>query len=155
MGRPRPHIVIAVVAAVVALVAQATEATICISEMITLRRVQGIVVEDSQGGDPYVLPGATVKLSAGKYEAETTTDEDGYFTFGRVRPGNYKIRAELEGFVTAYGTVRRSSSRPAATTTTSASTPGRAPAAIRRRLAARACITWPSCTRAAPSSPTR
>jgi hypothetical protein len=106
MDRPRIHIAFAVAAAVLALVAQGAEATICISEMITLRRIQGIVAYQLEDGAAEVLPGAVVKLSSGKYEAETTTDEDGYFHFETVRPGNYEIRAGLEGFVTAYGTVR-------------------------------------------------
>lgn len=97
---------IATMAWIVLGLASQAAGTICIAESITLRRVEGIVIHESDDGATDPLPGAVVEISSGDFEAATTADEDGYFRFGEIRPGNYEIRARLEGFVTALGEVR-------------------------------------------------
>jgi len=46
------------------------------------------------------VPGATVKLinQATKIEAETTSNEDGYYNFVNVNPAMYTLRVEVAGF---------------------------------------------------------
>lgn len=59
-------------------------------------RVQGSVLDSSQGA----LPGATVTLTndATGIKSTRVTDGDGRYVFDFVDPGNYVIRAELDGF---------------------------------------------------------
>jgi hypothetical protein len=55
------------------------------------------VVRDSSGA---VLPGATVDVQfPGGAPISTTTDEAGNYRFPSLAPGNYKITANLQGFV--------------------------------------------------------
>ena len=53
-------------------------------------------------GDPNgaAVPGAVVKLTnqATKIEADTTTNESGYFNFVNVNPAIYTLRVEVQGF---------------------------------------------------------
>ncbi|HTK37779.1 MAG TPA: carboxypeptidase-like regulatory domain-containing protein, partial [Pyrinomonadaceae bacterium] len=46
------------------------------------------------------VPGATVKLTsqATKIERQATSNQDGYFTFVNVQPGDYTIYVEASGF---------------------------------------------------------
>lgn len=85
---------------------QTANAKICTAEPITLRRVEGIVLDDNENGPSWILPGAVVEITNGSLTARTVTDVDGYFSFGEIRPGNYEIRAELEGYLPVYGIVR-------------------------------------------------
>ena len=54
-------------------------------------------VKDNTGG---VIPGVTVVLTS--VDTGTTrqalSDDGGFFVFSNIKPGNYEIRAELEGF---------------------------------------------------------
>ncbi len=54
------------------------------------------VVKDSSGA---VLPGATVEAEANGRVASTTTDAVGVFRFPSLAPGNYRVSANLQGFV--------------------------------------------------------
>lgn len=80
-------------------------ATICLAgDTSNLRYVRGVVVlRDRDVTVP--LPGAAVSISKGKFTAETSTDEDGYFAFSSLEQGDYQIRASLEGFYDAAGEV--------------------------------------------------
>src|SRR5436309_13513372 len=57
-------------------------------------------VRDSTGG---VVPGATVTVvnKATNATRTTQTNEVGLFDFPALPPGNYTVKAELEGFKTA------------------------------------------------------
>ncbi len=77
--------------------------TICISDVPTLRQVRGIVV--MAGEDGWLLPGATIRMTAGKLDREAVSDEDGYFRFTGLRTGNYELHASLEGFLSFAGRV--------------------------------------------------
>src|SRR4051812_25194475 len=52
-------------------------------------------VTDQQGG---VLPGVTVTVTAGQGSQSFVTDEQGRFNAPFLTPGNYTVRAELQGF---------------------------------------------------------
>jgi outer membrane receptor protein involved in Fe transport len=57
-------------------------------------------VSDSSGA---LVPLATVRLTNQEtnIEAQTVTNNSGYFTFVNVRPGTYRLRIEVRGFKTA------------------------------------------------------
>ena len=69
-----------------------------------MRHLRGIVVSFEYDAD--LLPGAVVHLKRGKFETEATTDDDGYFAFPRLPPGDYELRIELSGFQDTTGEVR-------------------------------------------------
>lgn len=81
---------------------------ICASNLENVRGVRGIAVSDGSwhGQSVDVLPGVTVSVRRGDFTASAITDADGYFTFQDLPQGDYKIRAELEGFVNADDTVQ-------------------------------------------------
>lgn len=54
------------------------------------------VVRDSSGA---VLPGATVEATANGRVSATTSDAVGVFRFPSLAPGNYRVSANLQGFV--------------------------------------------------------
>jgi len=54
------------------------------------------VVKDASGA---VLPGATVEADANGRVTSTTTDAVGVFRFPSLAPGNYRVSANLQGFV--------------------------------------------------------
>ena len=54
------------------------------------------VVKDASGA---VLPGATVEADANGRVTSTTTDSVGLFRFPSLAPGNYRVSANLQGFV--------------------------------------------------------
>ncbi len=54
------------------------------------------VVRDASGA---VLPGATVEADANGRVTSTTTDSVGVFRFPSLAPGNYRVSANLQGFV--------------------------------------------------------
>ena len=72
-------------------------------ELSQAEGVYGIVVENEGGS---LIPGATVTVTRGKFERSTVTDEDGYFRLGKLAPGNYEMRVELEGLDTAQEEIR-------------------------------------------------
>jgi hypothetical protein len=55
------------------------------------------VVKDNTGG---VIPGVTMVLTSVDTGAarQALTDDSGFFVFSNIRPGNYELKAELEGF---------------------------------------------------------
>jgi hypothetical protein len=57
-------------------------------------------VLDATGADPQPVPGAWVQLqdSTGKPLQTTETDQDGRFTFTRLRPGSYRLDWRAAGF---------------------------------------------------------
>jgi len=54
------------------------------------------VVRDASGA---VLPGATVEATASGAVASTVSDEVGVYRFPSLAPGNYRVTANLQGFV--------------------------------------------------------
>lgn len=92
----RRRLVLGIFAALLGLPAHAT---ICVESRIEVRSVQGIVVDDAR--EPFLLPGAEVTLARGDWSRTVTTDEDGYFSFRSVPPGDYRLRVQLEGFRSA------------------------------------------------------
>ncbi len=54
------------------------------------------VVKDASGA---VLPGATVEATANGRVASTVSDEVGVYRFPSLAPGNYRVTANLQGFV--------------------------------------------------------
>jgi hypothetical protein len=60
-------------------------------------QIRGRVTEN-QGG---VVPGATVRLNVGYYQAAAVTDESGMFTFSGVPHGDAILTTELPGFKTS------------------------------------------------------
>src|SRR5262245_21467370 len=63
--------------------------------------IQGIIVK--QGTDE-PLSKVTVELRGGAQPMSTTTERDGQFYFPNLRPGDYRIIAKRDGYVTAeYG----------------------------------------------------
>lgn len=54
------------------------------------------VVKDASGA---VLPGATVEATANGRVSSTTTDSVGVYRFPSLAPGNYRVTANLQGFV--------------------------------------------------------
>ncbi|REJ86225.1 MAG: carboxypeptidase regulatory-like domain-containing protein [Acidobacteria bacterium] len=60
------------------------------------------IVSDASGA---ALPGVLVTLSGGQGDKTIVTETDGSYRFGLVRPGDYTVRAELEGFAAAEATV--------------------------------------------------
>lgn len=54
------------------------------------------VVKDASGA---VLPGATVEATANGRVSSTTTDAVGVYRFPSLAPGNYRVSANLQGFV--------------------------------------------------------
>jgi hypothetical protein len=65
---------------------------------LTRSAVSG-TVKDTSGG---VVPGATITITNVDTNAarETVTDGDGFFRVGGLEPGQYKVSAALQGFVT-------------------------------------------------------
>jgi hypothetical protein len=59
-------------------------------------QIRGRVVEPTGG----VLPGVTVRIQVGRFNASTTSDAQGGFTFNAVPAGEVEISAELSGFTT-------------------------------------------------------
>src|SRR5689334_25321018 len=59
-------------------------------------KVSGIVTDPNGAA----VPGAVVKLTnqATKIEADTTTNESGYFNFVNINPAIYTLRVEVQGF---------------------------------------------------------
>ena len=65
--------------------------------------IEGIVVDNSNG----VIPGATVALEQGNtVVARTVSDSSGSFHFTPVKPGEYVVRASLQGFKTVVTPVK-------------------------------------------------
>ena len=56
--------------------------------------VSGQVTDASQG----VVSGATVKISGGSVDRTTTTNDQGFYAFENLNPGNYKVRVEMTNF---------------------------------------------------------
>lgn len=83
---------------------QSAQAAICINETTAIRHVRGIVVSFEDEVD--LLSGVVVHLKRGQFETEATTDDDGYFAFSRLPPGDYELRTKLAGFQDTYGEVR-------------------------------------------------
>ena len=54
-------------------------------------------IKDASGG---VVPGVTVTATSVQTQTQTVavTDATGYYTFPNLRPGQYVLNAELEGF---------------------------------------------------------
>lgn len=74
----------------------------CVRQLEAIRGIRGIVaVERHRPRQPAeLLPGVAVKVRRGDFEASTVSDEDGYFTFQDLPPGDYELTAYLEGFST-------------------------------------------------------
>ena len=81
---------------------------ICVRNLENVRGVRGIVLSDGawHGQSVDVLRGVTVSVRRRDFTASTITDADGYFTFQDLPQGDYKITAELEGFLDARDTVQ-------------------------------------------------
>ena len=56
--------------------------------------IDGVVVDASGTA----LPGVNVTLASDRGDKSTVTDESGKFIFGLLPPGQYTVRASLEGF---------------------------------------------------------
>ena len=56
--------------------------------------ITGQVTDASQG----VVSGATVKVSGGAVDRTTTTNDQGFYSFENLNPGNYKVRVEMTNF---------------------------------------------------------
>ena len=81
-------------------VAQANAMSTCVITGDTwVRWVRGAVLLQDYSGDRPPIPGATATLSRGNWSRSVITDEDGYFAFPELPPGNYDLLVELEGFV--------------------------------------------------------
>jgi hypothetical protein len=57
------------------------------------------------GPDGAALPGATVRLTGGQGTVTMVTGNDGAFNFVLLNPGGYTVRADLQGFQSAEGTI--------------------------------------------------
>ena len=51
------------------------------------------------------LPGVRVTISSGDQRREAITDRDGRFVVGMLKPGTYRVAADLAGFVPESGTI--------------------------------------------------
>src|SRR5688572_3473727 len=64
---------------------------------LQLATIRGVLINDADG---LALPGAAIELAdpLGGVIASERSDGAGRFTFGRVAPGRYTLRASLSGF---------------------------------------------------------
>lgn len=83
-----------------------TQATICVVGDTWVRTVQGAVLLQEFNGDRPPGPGVTVTLAKGNWSRSVVTDEDGYFAFPGLPPGNYHLTADLEGFGSTHAQIQ-------------------------------------------------
>lgn len=81
-------------------------ATVCVSEPNYLNQIQGIAEFRDYQGKSAIAVGVTVVVTRGDFRRETVTDEDGYFGFPNLAPGNYIVRAKTPGHLQSGGDVR-------------------------------------------------
>ena len=56
-------------------------------DILTKGSITGQVTDASQGA----ISGATVKVTGGSVERTTTTNDEGFYTFDNLNPGNYTV----------------------------------------------------------------
>ena len=69
-------------------------AAVFAQDILTKGSITGQVTDASQGA----ISGATVKVTGGSAERTTTTNDEGFYTFDNLNPGNYTVRVEMANF---------------------------------------------------------
>ena len=105
----RAFVAVAGLAACLVALAGRADACSCVQPTVSANEPAGRVFVLGERSKPEPLPGATVRLLRPHRQeivAETTTEDDGTFHLGAVRPGSYDLRVSLTGFMTTNAPLR-------------------------------------------------